>query len=42
MTKEAEDAADRAWRDAQARIQKFIDDQAGLRELLTAFFKGSK
>lgn len=42
MTKEAEDAADRAWRDAQARIQKLIDDQAGLRELLTAFSKGSK
>ena len=42
MTKEAEDAADRAWRDAQVRIQKLIDDQAGLRELLTAFSKGSK
>ena len=42
MTKEAEDAADRAWRDAQARIQKLIDDQAGLRELLAAFSKGSK
>lgn len=42
MTKEAEDAADRAWRDAQVRIQKLIDAQAGLRELLTAFSKGSK
>ena len=42
MTKEAEDAADRTRRDAQARIQKLIDDQAGLQELLTAFSKGSK
>ena len=37
MTKEAEESADRIWADAQARIQKLIDDQAGLRELLAAF-----
>ena len=42
MTKEAEESADRIWADAQARIQKLIDDQAGLRELLAAFPKGSK
>lgn len=42
MTKEAEESADRIWADAQPRIQKLIDDQAGLRELLAAFPKGSK
>ena len=42
MTKEAEESANRIWADAQARIQKLIDDQAGLRELLAAFPKGSK
>ena len=42
MTKEAEECADRIWADAQARIQKLIDDQAVLRELLAAFPKGSK
>ena len=42
MTKEAEESADRTWADAQARIQKLIDDQAGFRELLAVFPKGSK
>lgn len=42
MTKEAEESADRIWADAQHRIQKLIDDQAGLRKLLAAFPKGSK
>ena len=42
MTKEAEESANRIWADAQARIQKLIDDQAVLRELLAAFPKGSK
>lgn len=42
LTKEAEESADRIWKEAQTRIQKLIDDQAGLRELLTAFPKGSK
>lgn len=37
-----EESADRIWADAQPRIQKLIDDQAGLRELLAAFPKGSK
>ena len=42
MTKEAEESANRIWADAQARIQKLIDDQAVLRERLAAFPKGSK
>lgn len=42
MTKEAEESADRIWADTQAGIQKLIDDQAGLREILAAFPKGSK
>ena len=42
MTKEAEESANRIWADAQARIQKLIDDQAGFRELLAVFPKGSK
>ncbi len=41
MTKEAEDAADRIWREAQAKIQKLIDDQSGLREVSTVFARGS-
>lgn len=41
MTKEAEEAAECTWKEAQTRIQKLVDDQAGLQDLLMAVVKGS-
>lgn len=41
MVREAEEKADRIWKEAQERVQSLIENQAGLRELMAMFTKGS-
>ena len=42
MTREAEDRANSVWEETRQKLEQFIDQQAGLRELLRVVSGGAK